>query len=119
MAVMTGMVTAPGVYDMDEATYHGDPVPGGSLSCSGAKLLIPPNCPAIYQWARKQGRTPTRAMEFGTAAHAEVLGRGWPISVGDPKWGDWQAKEAQEWGKAERAAGRVPLLARDREKITA
>ena len=43
------VVDEPGVYDgLDEAAYHADPVPGGSLSASGAKLLLPPSCPALY-----------------------------------------------------------------------
>ena len=42
-----------GVYDgMDEDAYHADPVPGGSLSASGAKLLLPPSCPALYHYRR-------------------------------------------------------------------
>jgi PDDEXK-like domain of unknown function (DUF3799)/LAGLIDADG-like domain len=111
------VVTAPGVYSMAEAEYHGDPVPEGSLSCSGAKLLLPPNCPAVFNWARKNGRTPTRALEFGTAAHKEVLGTGWPVAVFDGK--DWTTKAAKEFAQAARAAGQVPILGHEREQITA
>jgi len=33
-------VTAPGVYDIPAEAYHADPVPGGSLSASGARDLL-------------------------------------------------------------------------------
>ncbi|MBO0827768.1 MAG: hypothetical protein J2P24_08300 [Streptosporangiales bacterium] len=46
------MITEPGVYNLPAAVYHADPVPGGSLSQSGAKKLLPPSCPALYRyWA--------------------------------------------------------------------
>ena len=110
------IVTEPGVYDLDEADYHGDPVPEGSLSCSGAKLLMPPGSPARFAYARKHPPAPTKSMEFGTAAHREVLGTGWPIAVLDAP--DWTKRDAQEWRKKQRAAGLVPILAREREQIT-
>ena len=43
---MTALAVAEftaGVYDIPEDLYHRDPVPGGSLSCSGAKKLLPPS----------------------------------------------------------------------------
>ena len=115
------VLTRPGVYDMDEALYHGDPVPGGSLSCSGAKLLMPPGSPARYFAALSEPRAPSRALEFGTAAHREVLGTGWPLAV----WpgGDWTRLvddvNPGAWRKEQRAAGRVPVLAAEQQKIKA
>jgi hypothetical protein len=112
------VITGPGMYEMDEATYHGDPAPGdGSLSCSGAKLLLPPSCPAVYEWRRKQPHKATRAMEFGTAAHKEVLGTGWPVAVYDGK--DWTTKAAKEFAKEARGRGEIPILGREREQISA
>ena len=61
------VITEPGVYTMDEADYHADPVPGGSLSCSGAKKLLA--CPARFAYDREHPPAPTPAMELGTAAH--------------------------------------------------
>jgi hypothetical protein len=117
-----GSVTRPGVYDADtmpEVLYHSDPVPGGSLSCSGAKLVL--KAPAIFDWARKQPRLPTRAMEFGTAAHKEMLGVGWPVEVWPGT--DWtrlvDGVNPGKWAAQQRLAGKVPVLASDREKITA
>lgn len=121
---MTGplVVTKPGLYQMAEEDYHADPVPGdGSLSASGAKLLLPPGCPATYAWARKHPRDPSRAMEFGTAAHRQVLGTGWPVAV----WpgSDWtklvDGVNPRAWREEQRAAGLIPILAREQETITA
>jgi PDDEXK-like domain of unknown function (DUF3799) len=110
------IVTKPGLYQMDEATYHGDPVPEGSLSCSGAKLLLPPSCPAKYAWARKHPPEPKPHLEFGSAAHREVLGTGWPFDVWD---GDaWRSNAAKDFAAASRLAGRIPILAPQREQIT-
>ena len=65
-----------GVYDgMPEAAYHADPVPGGSLSASGAKLLLPPSCPALYRYRRDHPKA-SAEFDYGTAAHKYVLGTG-------------------------------------------
>jgi hypothetical protein len=115
---MPVIITKPGMYEgLAEADYHADPVPEGSLSCSGAKLLLPPSCPAKYAWSRKHPPEPKAVFEFGTAAHREVLGTGWPIEVWEGT--DWKTKASQEWRKEQRAAGRVPILANEREQITA
>jgi hypothetical protein len=112
---VTGFVARPGVYEMDEATYHGDPVPGGSLSCSNAKLILPPGSPARFRAAQSEPRAPSRVLDFGTAAHREVLGTGWPLAV----WAgeDWTLKAAQDFRKAARAAGQVAILAREQQQI--
>jgi hypothetical protein len=114
---MTVTITKAGCYDIPEEDYHADPVPGGSLSCSLAKLILPPGCPAKVQWARKHPPEPRRVLEFGSAAHREVLGTGWDYAVwyGD----DWSSKASQDWRREQRAAGRIPLLAREREQIGA
>lgn len=65
------------VGDMDEDFYHLDPVPeaeGGSLSVSGAKILLEAGGPAKYKWARDHGRLPTKSQRLGTLAHAMTLG---------------------------------------------
>lgn len=102
------VVTEPGVYDMPEDVYHRDPVPGGSLSSSGAKKLLPPNCPARFAYDRAHPPQPTHAMEIGTAAHKLVLGIGAQLVLVDAK--NYQTKAAQETRDAARAAGKVPLL---------
>ena len=73
---MTTTITEPGLYQMGEDEYHADPVPDWSLSASGAKLLLDPHCPAHYLADRLTPRTPTKALEYGRAAHDMVLGTG-------------------------------------------
>ncbi|MCW6003932.1 PD-(D/E)XK nuclease-like domain-containing protein [Micromonospora sp. CPCC 205371] len=98
---------APGIYDMPEDQYHADPVPGGSLSSSGAKLLLPPSAPAVFRYRQQH---PERRNEFdlGHAAHKKVLGVGSEIAVLD--FPNYKTKDAQNARDAAYAAGRVPLL---------
>lgn len=110
-ATLDTAVTRPGVYDMPLDTYLADPVPGGSLSCSGARLLLPPNCPAIYRWNGDHPQPPKRAFDFGHAAHREVLGNGPDLVVVDAD--DWRTKAAREARDQAYADGAVPLLAHE------
>jgi len=105
-------VTEPGVYDgMPVEAYLADPVPGGSLSASGAKLLLPPSCPAKYRWYADHGRPNKDEFDFGHAAHKEVLGDGAPVEVIDAA--DWRTKAAREAKEKAYANGRIPLLPQD------
>jgi hypothetical protein len=107
-AIATETTFRPGVHDgMPEDEYHADPVPGGSLSASGAKLLLPPSCPAMYAWRREHPKV-SAEFDFGTAAHKYVLGLG-PL-VEEVEADDWRTKAAQDKRKAAREAGRVPML---------
>lgn len=112
------VVDAPGLYDMTDEVYHGDPVPAGSLSSSGTKDLLPPSCPAIYRYKRDhRDELHKRAFDFGHAAHLEILGVGAEVEVVDER--DWKKKTAQEAQKAAYAAGKVPLLTREAEQVKA
>lgn len=102
-------VTEPDVYLMDEATYHGDPVPEGSLSQSGVKALLRPGGPARYRHGGSS--EPTPAMELGTAAHSLVLGTGAPIH--EVKADNWRGNAAKDAADTARAVGKIPLLSRD------
>lgn len=102
-------VTKPGIYDdMPPEVYHGDPVPGGSLSSGGARKLLSPSCPAKFRWWADNGQQSTPDFDFGHAAHKLVLGRGQEITVIEAD--SWRTKAAQEAGKIARAAGKIPLL---------
>lgn len=104
-------VTEPGLYDLPADVYHRDPVPaelGGSLSFSGAKLLLAPSCPAKFAYYRENGRPGKRAYDFGHAAHKEVLGIGPEIVVVEAD--EWRTKAAKDERAAAYAAGKVPLL---------
>lgn len=89
------------VFDMDDETYHADPVPGGSLSSTFVRLLTN-HVPAKAETIRRN-RKPTKAMNLGKAAHAHALGAG-------PKLITWEYDGRTKEGKAERAA-LAPLLA--------
>jgi hypothetical protein len=105
------IIDTPGVYDMTDEDYHRDLVPGGSLSSSGARRLLPPSCPALFHHWRHRTGPRTKAMDFGTAAHWRMLGVGSPIVVVDAD--DWKTKAAQQQKAFAHAAGRVPMLLRD------
>jgi hypothetical protein len=125
LAEDTSVITTPGVYDIPEDVYHADPVPGRSLSCSGAKRLLPPSCPAKFRHEQLHGRPDKRAFDFGHAAHAKVLGVGAPVVVVQKtaKDGtksdatDLRTKSAQEHVEEIRAAGMVPLLREEVEQV--
>lgn len=103
-------VTEPGVVDgMPEDVYHGDPVPGWSLSASGTKLLLPPSVPAKWLHHRRHagGRT-SRALDVGRAAHAKVLGVGGAVFVPtDPVTGEPYARWDTNASKAQIAQARA------------
>lgn len=105
------MITEPGVYDLPDAEYHADPVPGGSLSVSGARKLLPPSCPARYRYERDHGRPPKAAYDFGHAAHKLMLGRGPRLVVVDRE--RWDTKAVKEEVAEIRASGGVPLKPAD------
>lgn len=89
-------ITEPGlVYDMSDERYHADPIEGGSLSSTFARLLTR-HVPAKALEVRRN-RKPTRAMNLGKAAHAHALGAGPALIV-------WEHDGRTKDGKAERAA---------------
>lgn len=108
VAAAARVVTQPGVYDLTEQEYHRDPVPGGSLSSTGARKLLPPSCPAKFRYEADHPSPPTRVLDLGTAAHCTVLGIGAPIVEIDAE--NYRTKAAQEARDAAHATGAVPLL---------
>ena len=110
-------IAEPGVYEMPHAEYLADPVPGGSLSSSGARLLLPPSCPAIFRYRQDHPPESTATFDFGHAAHRLVLGEGPPLAVLDAE--DWRTKAAQQWREGVRAEGSVPLLRAEHEQVQA
>lgn len=108
----------PGVYtDMPMADYLADPVPGGSLSRSGAMQLLPPSTPAHFRWNQDhpEDQETKKEFDFGHAAHQLVLGSDPMVDVHNfPNWLTKAAKEAKE---ASRAAGRVPILPKQWKQV--
>lgn len=115
---MTGTtiaITAPGVYDIDADDYHRDPVPGGSLSSSGARKLMRPGCPALFRYERDHPPAPKRTFSFGHAAHKMVLGVGPKLTVIEHD--DYRTKDARKERDEAFAAGEVPLLEWEYAKV--
>lgn len=81
------------VRGMTDEDYHADPVPGGSLSSTFARLLtehVPAKAHALYLDNRS-----TAAKNLGKAAHRQALGAGPELIV-------WQHDGRTKAGKAER-----------------
>src|SRR6266545_7773779 len=104
-------VTEPGIFDMPFDVYLADPVPGGSLSTSGAKTLLN-KCPAIFAYEREHGRPDKAVFDFGHAAHSEILGDGMRIAVIPDELlgsnGATSTKAAKQFIADARADGAVP-----------
>ena len=100
-------ITKPGVYDIPAETYHRDPVPGGSLSSTGARKLLAPSCPALFRYEQQHPPQPTQAWDLGTAAHKLVLGSG-PELV-RVTFDNLRTKAARQEVADARARGAVPL----------
>jgi hypothetical protein len=84
---------------------------------SGAKKLLPPSCPAIFDYQRTHEPESTKTLDVGSAAHQLVLGAGAEIVVVEAD--DWRTNKA----KGERAEaylrGAIPLLRKDYEPVVA
>lgn len=108
------IVTEPGVIDgMPDDVYHRDPVPGGSLSSSGARKLLATS-PARYDHERRNPPPSTDRFDLGKAFHQLVLGGGADIHVIDAP--DWRSRDARDQKAAAYAAGLTPLLAADHQR---
>lgn len=106
----------PAVYEMTDAEYFADPVPGGSLTSTGARrlLAVPP-----ARWLYEQGQphVATPAMILGTAVHSLTLGAG-PLVV-EIEADSFRTKAAQAARDEAIAAGNIPLLTEDCERASA
>lgn len=113
-------ITDPGVYDLDEATYHADPVPGGSLSSTGARRIL--DSPARFRWEREH-RIDKKVFDVGHAVHAKVLGVGMEVvAIPDDLLavnGAASTKDAKAFIAEARAAGQVPLKSDEAAPIDA
>lgn len=106
-------ITTPGPYaGFPEAAYHDDPVPGGSLSSTGARKLIAPGCPAKYKYWLDHKEPYKTVFEVGKAAHRKVLGVGpelvlFPGTGANPE--AWQKESDKAHVAKLRDQGKVPL----------
>ncbi len=111
------VITEPGVYGMPHAEYLADPVPGGSLSASAAKRLLPPSCPALFRHYQDHPPEPSPVFDFGHAAHQKVLGAGPEIVVIEAD--SWRTNAAKGKAREAREAGKTPLLTAEHEQVLA
>lgn len=101
------------VRDMPPEEYLRHP----ALSASGAKTLVRPGGPARFAYERDHGRPPKDEFDVGHAAHAAVLGIGPELEVIDAP--DWRSNTAKAAKMDARAAGRIPILTRTAEQVSA
>ncbi|MEU5939385.1 PD-(D/E)XK nuclease-like domain-containing protein [Micromonospora sp. NPDC047548] len=112
------VVERPGIYPgVPDDDYHADPVPGGSLSSTGVRKLLPPSCPALFKHWLDEGQEHKPEFDFGKAAHLHVLGTGPQLVLVDRD--RWDTNEVKAEVKAIREAGGVPLKRADMEKADA
>lgn len=118
---MAIVITEPGVYDgISHDDYHGDPIPGGSLSSTWARWMVDDKmCPAKvrYQIDHREAREVTEPIEIGQAYHTKVFGTGPEIIPVDAP--DWRSKTAQDVRKAARAMDKTPLLNKTLDELDA
>jgi hypothetical protein len=103
-----------GIYELTDEQYFADPVPGGSLSSTGARMLLAPGGPARYRHQADTGAVEVRReFDLGHVVHTMVLGSGPEpvVIVGTGKGGPnaWQNQADKDLVAQARTAGRVPL----------
>jgi hypothetical protein len=107
-------ITEPGIHDMDNETYHSHRY---ALSSSGARLLLPPSCPALFRHAQDNPPEPKKTFDLGTAAHKLVLGEGPDLVRVDAD--KWMTNAVKAEVAAIRAEGGIPLKPAEYEQVHA
>jgi hypothetical protein len=112
---MTTTIEAPQIVDgLSAEAYHADVT---SISSSGLRAILAPGCPAQFKYDREHPQAPKREFDMGNAVHAEVLGEGHDIVEID--FPDYKKKDAQVERDTAYAAGKVPLLPKERVQVDA
>jgi hypothetical protein len=104
----------PGIHQMTNEEYHAD---RSSLSSSGARLLLPPSCPALFRYAQDTPQEPKKTFELGTAAHKLVLGEGPDLVQVDAD--KWTTNAVKAEVAAIRDEGGIPLKTAEYEQVHA
>lgn len=112
-ATTAPVFTGAGVYTMTDEQYHADPVPGGSLSSTGARAIL--DSPARFRYDRDHRRG-SKAFDVGHAVHAKVLGIGATYTTPPDEHltpgGKLSTRaETRAWVEAQAAAGVILLTA--------
>jgi hypothetical protein len=106
----------PGLYDIPAELYHSDPIPGGSLSSTGAKKLAS-TCPAKFKHWLDNREPANKTLELGTAAHKLVLDDGPELVLVDAE--KWNTDAIRADVKAIREAGNIPLKQHELDQVKA
>ncbi|MFE9398610.1 PD-(D/E)XK nuclease-like domain-containing protein [Streptomyces flavidovirens] len=114
MSAAVEETVVPGMYDIPAELYHSDPIPGGSLSSTGARTLVN-QCPARFHYDLTHPQPYKAVFDFGTAAHKLVLGDGPELVLVDEARWDTNATKARLAGI--RAAGDIPLKRADLQRV--
>jgi hypothetical protein len=104
----------PGVYDIPAELYHSDPIPGGSLSSTGARTLTS-KCPEKFRYDLDHQEPYKKVFDFGTAAHKVVLGDGPELVLVDAA--RWDTNEIKARILKIREAGNIPLKKPDLQRV--
>jgi hypothetical protein len=95
------------VENLPHETYLHEP----ALSVSGMRMLLPPNCPALFRHYQDNRRPSKRAYDFGHVVHGLVLGDGPEIVRIDAA--DWRTKAAKDERDEAYSVGKVPILSHE------
>ncbi|GGW99131.1 PD-(D/E)XK nuclease-like domain-containing protein [Streptomyces chartreusis] len=96
-------------------SYHADKT---SISSTGLRALLAPGCPAQFKYDRDNPAPPKREFDLGHAVHAAVLGEGCDI-VEITGFSDYKKADARILRDAAYAAGKVPLLPKEKLQVDA
>ncbi|MGW1158462.1 PD-(D/E)XK nuclease-like domain-containing protein [Streptomyces sp. NPDC002513] len=107
-------ITEPGIYNLTNDEYHAQ---RDSLSSSGARMLLPPSCPALFRYAQDNPNEPKKTFEIGTAAHKLVLGEGPDLVLVDAD--KWTTNAVKAEVAAIRDEGGIPLKHAEYEQVHA
>ncbi|MEU1800812.1 PD-(D/E)XK nuclease-like domain-containing protein [Streptomyces sp. NPDC019937] len=105
-------ITEPGIYQLSNEDYHAD---CGSLSSSGARMLLPPSCPALFRHAQDTPQEPKKTFELGNAAHRLVLGEGPDLVRVDAE--KWTTNAVKAEVAAIRDQGGIPLKPAEYQQV--
>jgi len=109
-------VEAPQILDgLSAELYHADKT---SISSSGLRALLNPGCPAQFKYDRDHPQAPKREFDLGNAVHTAVLGEGHDI-VEIVGFSDYKKAEARALRDEAYAAGKVPLLPKEKAQVDA
>jgi hypothetical protein len=113
------MITAPGIYDISEDEYHGNPAPEPCFSTGVCKDLI--NKSPKHAWANHPALNPDFQDErkdtfsIGTTGHALFLQGICKAYVAE--YDSWRTKAAQEAKQEAYDKGLVPLLREQYDRV--